>query len=102
MKIRRHPPTHTAAGDALVRTFAAAVGNAYLPSESLPMPNHGGSRPGAGRPARTDAPSRNVTVRFAESEIAEVTAALRDGERVSDFVRDASVREARRRTRKTP
>lgn len=97
MRLRRYPATHTAAGDALVRTFAAAVGNAELPSEPLPM--RGGKRPGAGRPPRAGKASTvKVTVPLTDDEAAELTNALRDGETLAGLLRDGGLRLARRRT----
>jgi hypothetical protein len=62
-----------------------------------PKPSHGGKRPGAGRPPRTGGPARNFTVRLSEAEEAELVAALRDGETISDLLRTGGLGEARRR-----
>ncbi len=60
----------------------------------------GGARPGAGRPPRTDAPTTTVLrVPVSEAEHAELRGALRDGEPLAELLREAGLREARRRDR---
>lgn len=58
----------------------------------------GGKRPGSGRPARAGgAATERATVWLAEAERAELTAALRDGETLSDMLREGGLQMARRR-----
>lgn len=102
-RIPRYAASHTTAGDALIRTFAAAVGNAELPSEDVRM-GHGGKREGAGRKPRGEAAaSIKVTVKLTEAEAAELTGGMRDGETLAQLLRDGGLRLVRaRRTPETP
>lgn len=52
---------------------------------------HGGARQGAGRRPRSGTPARNVTVRLPESDEAEIIAGLRDGETLSDALREGGL-----------
>jgi hypothetical protein len=58
---------------------------------------HGGKRPGAGRPASRGGPGSVTSVRLSEAERAELEAALRDGETLSDLLREGGLRLARSR-----
>lgn len=60
----------------------------------------GGSRPGAGRKARGSAPARTVSVPLAPEERAELEGGLREGETIAGLLRDAGLREVRKRARK--
>lgn len=58
----------------------------------------GGSRPGSGRKPRGGSAARvRVTVWLAEEEAAEMTAALRDDETISQLLRDGGLRLVRAR-----
>lgn len=59
---------------------------------------HGGPRPGAGRP-RSDAPTatERIEVRATEAEKGELLAGLRDGETLSDVLREGGLRLVRSR-----
>jgi hypothetical protein len=60
--------------------------------------SRGGRRAGAGRTPRGEAAARaQVKVQLTESEHAELLAALRDGETLAGLLREAGLREARRR-----
>lgn len=58
----------------------------------------GGPRPGSGRPGRGEGRSRRyVSVNLQEHEEALLLAVLGEGETLASFIRDAAIREARRR-----
>lgn len=57
----------------------------------------GGVRDGSGRKPRAGTAGRNVTIRLSVADEAELTAGMRDGETLSDVLRDGGLDRVRRR-----
>jgi len=61
----------------------------------------GGRRPGAGRKSRAEGrAAHGVTIHLHEHDWGEILGALREGETMAAFVRDAALAAARRRAKR--